>query len=200
MYFVSNVALRSTKISRAHSIRYATCALMKFTPLKEMIKMIEKVIVTSQEEANEISDSLKREGHFVIRICISSSQSKALFKGGGKDKLILHFADIEVANQKGSFRKNQARKIKNFILNHHKNSDKKMVLVINCVAGQSRSTAIGRFCESLGINTTYTELEAKRCIFPNKLVLRLLKIRVYDQDEYHPAYGFDEFGEFGKYV
>ncbi len=85
-------------------------------------------------------------------------------------------------------------KVKNFIFNHHINNSQEFILVVNCMAGVSRSAAVGKFAElKFGIPARYTELEAKRMIAPNHLVLKLLGMEQYTKNdsltEYHEDYG-----------
>jgi predicted protein tyrosine phosphatase len=115
---------------------------------------ITKVFVVSRAMAPSFLASLKEEKQEACWITIANTRGKPLVRGSSKDVLSLMFDDDSV-----SFSANQARKTKNFIANHHKNSSRNKVLVVNCVAGISRSAAIGKFCEiSLGIPSVYTQV------------------------------------------
>lgn len=160
-------------------------------------QMIEQVIVTDRGSVEALIKELKQNGKKVIWITISDDQRSALRKGGGKDILVLHFHDIE-AQKSYSFTRNKARKVKNFIFNHHLNSKEVVTLVVNCRAGVSRSTAVGKFAEiALKIPARFTELESKRMIAPNRLVLKLLGLveeaRHDTLTQYHEEFGYDNY-------
>jgi predicted protein tyrosine phosphatase len=130
-------------------------------------------------------------------ITIADNQKLGLVRGGNKYVLPLYFEDVEKKAFKESFTKNQARKVKNFIINHHLNNKIELILFINCAAGVSRSTAIGKYAElKFNISTRYTELESKRMISPNHLVLERLGMIQYVRNdsltEYHPEFGFED--------
>lgn len=133
--------------------------------------MITSCIVAPRVSAKTIKTSLEAEGKNVCWITISGLRSKGLVTGSSKHILSMFFDDV--AHPSFGASKNHARKIKNFILNHHLNSEKKWVLLVNCIAGISRSAAIGMFVQTnLDINTTFIE-----SCHPNKLLLQRLGVK-----------------------
>lgn len=134
--------------------------------------MIKEVFVTNAADAKPLVKELRNKAENVCWITISNAcDSGGRIIGGqgsNKDLLVMRFDDIPV----NPITHKQARKIKNFVFNHHINSPKNWILVLNCIAGISRSAAIGRFCEkklNLSVNF-WTEPH------PNKGVLLALGV------------------------
>ena len=134
--------------------------------------MIREVFVTNAVDVKPLVKNLRDKGENVCWITISNTSDSAgrIIKGQGsnKDLLVMRFEDVPV----NPLTPRQARKIKNFVFNHHINSSENWILVVNCIAGISRSAAIGRFCEkklSIPVNF-WTEP------FPNRGVLSALGI------------------------
>ncbi len=131
--------------------------------------MISNVIVTNRDDAGWIVKDLIKSGKNVCWITICNTQAKPLINKSNKHILVCKFADIPT----NPSTPNQARKIKNFIMNHHINMIQEFVLVINCHAGISRSAAIGMFCQqNLNLNVKF----GKEC-FPNSGVMKALKVK-----------------------
>jgi len=167
--------------------------------------MIKQIIVTDRETAKVIVPQLKKLGEKVAWITIANDQKKRLVSGGNKHTLPLFFDDITDKTSRKAFTKNLARKVKNFIFNHHINNSQEFILVVNCMAGVSRSSAIGKFAElKFGIPARFTELEAKRIIAPNHLVLKLLGMERYTKDdsltEYHEDYRYEDYGSYRGFI
>jgi hypothetical protein len=142
---------------------------------------IEQVVVTSREDAqptiSHLRDGLGKRVCW-ITVCnrfggTDSTSHVPLVRKSQKHILVMKFQDVNI----NPITKNQARKIKNFILNHHLNQPKdsvSFVLVINCRAGISRSTAIGKFCElTLNLPVEYKQLQFQD-IYPNSGVMEAL--------------------------
>ena len=104
--------------------------------------MITNVLITNRGEAPSLVQSLVEKGNKTCWITISSKNSKPLCNRSNKTTLVVKFDDVLT----DPITKNQVRKIKNFIANHHINSAEEKILVINCHAGISRSAAIGMWC------------------------------------------------------
>lgn len=176
--------------------------------------MITEVIVTDRDSSKAVRAELIAQGKNCAWISISDSPSEAVLRASNKNCLAIFFHDTRHRAEKNAITKNQGRKLKNFIHNHHKNMNGDFVLVVNCRAGISRSTAVGKYCELvLGIPTRYTELEAKRMISPNTLVLsrmgatsRKLGRSLEELTELHPEFDllfkdlYDEYPEERGYV
>lgn len=165
--------------------------------------MVKQIIVTDRNTAKVIISILKQLGEKVAWITIANNQSQRLVSGGGRHTLPLFFKDIIDKKSKDAFTKNLARKVKNFIFNHHINNSEEFTLVVNCMAGISRSAAIGKFAElRFGIPARFTELEAKRMIAPNRLVLDLLGLSQYSKDdsEYHEEYGYEDYESYKGFM
>lgn len=167
--------------------------------------MIKQIIVTDRNSVKAIILEQKRSGEKVAWITVANNQNQRLVSGGNKHTLPLFFDDITDKTSRKAFTKNLARKVKNFIYNHHINSSQEFVLVVNCMAGISRSAAIGKFTElKFGIQAKYTELEAKRMIAPNHLVLFRLGMQQYVKDDsltkYHPEYGYEDYESYRGFM
>lgn len=133
--------------------------------------MITSCIVAPRVSAKTIKASLEAEGKNVCWITISGFRSKGLVIGSSKHILSMFFDDVVHPSFGASH--NKARKIKNFILNHHFNSKHEWVLLVNCIAGISRSAAVGMFVQNnLGVSTTFIE-----SCHPNKLLLQRLGVK-----------------------
>ncbi len=130
--------------------------------------MIILAIVTNRHETLDIIQELKNQGKNVCWISICNTYSFPLKCRSNKHTLILKFDDIHI----NPITIRQKRKIKNFIINHHKNMKDDYVLIINCHAGISRSAAIGMFCKyNLGINVQF-----RKETFPNTGVMLALGV------------------------
>ncbi len=133
--------------------------------------MITSCIVAPRVSAKTIKASLEEQGLNVCWITVSGRKTPGLVGRGSKHILSMFFDDV--TNPSYGIQKNQAIKIKRFVMNHHLNSEKKWVCLINCIAGQSRSVGIGKFLElNLSIPTKYIEPQ-----YPNKLVMTILKVK-----------------------
>ena len=136
--------------------------------------MIEKCIISPRGMAKSIFLSLKEKRKNVCWITIANKDQISLVGGSSRHILSMHFDDVAV-KAANSINTNQARKIKNFIYNHHINSKQSWVLLVNCNAGISRSGAIGDFvaCKlNVGVINVI-------CPFPNKLVMKLLGVSYF---------------------
>ncbi len=130
--------------------------------------MISNVVVTNREDAPGLVAELSVDGNNVAWVTIANKRSSALARSS-KRVLSLKFDDIP----EFPVTKNQARKIKNFIVNLHVNNKKSFTLVVNCHAGISRSAAVGVFCRNnLGVPVQFG-IET----FPNAGVMRALKVQ-----------------------
>lgn len=129
--------------------------------------MISSVVVCDRTSAKETWSTF---GPNDIWITICSIRSAPLVNRSSKRVLVVKCDDIK----KSPLTQNQARRIKNFILNHHKNNSNKVKLLINCIAGQSRSVAIGFFCQfNLNLQVEFREKQ-----FPNEGIMQALNVPV----------------------
>lgn len=133
--------------------------------------MITSCIVSSRAAARAIKTSLEENGSKVCWITISGLKTPGLVARSNKHILTMFFDDI--TSPIYGITSKQAKKIKDFIMNHHLNSPENWCCLINCIAGQSRSVAVGMFLQNnLGIETKFIESQ-----HPNKLVLSRLKVK-----------------------
>lgn len=132
--------------------------------------MIKEVFLSDYMNAKSLVKDLRNKGENVCWISISNASNDGgrVFHNFGCNKhlLVMRFDDVPV----NPITREQARKIKNFVFNHHKNSSKEWVLVVNCIMGISRSAAIGQFCEW----KLKVPVHKKEEFFPNRGVLSAL--------------------------
>lgn len=130
--------------------------------------MISQVIITNRDDAKNTIRTIELTGIKTCWITISNTFSSSLVKASKKHILNMKFNDIRV----DPITKNQTRKIKNFIFNHHLNMKDTYFLVINCHAGISRSAGIGMFCKQI----LDLPVEFQNEPFPNEGVMKSLGI------------------------
>lgn len=138
---------------------------------------ITNIIVCCRNEALDTVTALRRQGTLVAWVHIGDYKSTPLIKRSTKTDLILKFVDLSwswsMKDDEDLFTKQQAQRLKRFLCNLHYNSTKPFVLVVNCNAGQSRSPAVGEWCESK-FNVPVEFLEPPHTISPNTRVLAML--------------------------
>lgn len=129
--------------------------------------MISNVIVTNRDDAPQIIKDLSLN-NMIAWITICSKRDRPLISHSNKHTLVCKFDDISI----NPITHSQARKIKNFILNHHINMMKDFILVINCRMGISRSAGVGMFCKhNLNLNVNFGPET-----FPNNGVMKSLGV------------------------
>lgn len=127
--------------------------------------MITHVTIADKFDAKAIWSTFNSDD---IWITICCRKGTPLANRSSKRVLVMKFDDIKV----NPLTHNQARRLKNFILNHHINNPKPIKLLVNCRAGQSRSVAVGFFCKfNLGIPVEFLNLQ-----FPNDGVMNALNV------------------------
>jgi len=144
--------------------------------------MIKNIIVTGKSKVNEISHELKVP-HVLISIQGSTSNKMdrrpylhpSVFR---KAVLWLNFDDID--NYEEGFKtisEEDAKRIIEFV-EKYKDRDQVEVILINCFAGISRSSAVAAAINYLYKINTYTDYFRDNRYFPNRLVYSTI-LRVY---------------------
>lgn len=138
---------------------------------------ITKVVVCCREDALHELALLESKHHKVVWVHVMNPKQPSLFPRTTKSRLIVKFLDVQVTpsfrDTPDLFSRKQAQKIRSFLCNWHINKPEEVVVLVNCNAGQSRSTAIGQWCGGrFGVDVEYKE--PLDTIHPNTRVLYLL--------------------------
>jgi predicted protein tyrosine phosphatase len=132
--------------------------------------MITQGLVTDRQSAMSMFFSLKEKGNNVCWVTIANRNTRPLVFRGNKHVLSMHFDDV--TSKIDGISHDQFRKLKNFLWNHHINSNNSWICLINCHAGISRSAAVGEIIEcKFRVPVTYLHTP-----FPNMRILNLFKI------------------------